>query len=93
MSKCNNCYHKKVCIDGANDKNAESCKHYVPAADVQEVKHGYWICTELMYENGVTMCSECKTEYYVSSLEEVCGDVLPTFCPICGARMDGENND
>ena len=30
MSKCNNCYHNKVCIDGANYKTAESCKHYVP---------------------------------------------------------------
>ena len=43
MSKCNICYHKKICIDSANYKAAESCKHYVPAADVQEVKHGYWI--------------------------------------------------
>ena len=62
------------------------------SADVQEVRHGKWESTELMYENGCTRCSECKTEYYVSGLEEICGDTLPTFCPICGARMDGEEN-
>lgn len=37
MSKCNNCYHKKICIDGANYKTAESCKHYVSEDDVVEV--------------------------------------------------------
>lgn len=37
MSKCNNCYHNKVCIYGANYKTAESCKHYVSEYDVVEV--------------------------------------------------------
>lgn len=30
MPKCENCYHKKVCINGANYKNAENCKQYKP---------------------------------------------------------------
>lgn len=30
MAKCENCYHKKVCINGANYKNAENCKQYKP---------------------------------------------------------------
>lgn len=63
-----------------------------PIADVQEVKHGNWETTELMYENGCTRCSECKTEYYASDLEEICGDTFPIYCPLCGARMDGESN-
>lgn len=63
-----------------------------PTADVQEVKHGKWEATELMYENGCTRCSECKTEYYASDLEEICGDTFPTYCPLCGARMGGDNN-
>ena len=41
MSKCNNCYHNKVCIDSANYKNAENCRQYVSEKDVQEVRH--WI--------------------------------------------------
>lgn len=64
-----------------------------PAADVQEVRHGKWICTEFMYENGETMCSECKTECYVSCLHELCGDTFPNYCPFCGARMDGKDGE
>ena len=60
-------------------------------ADVQEARHGKWESTELMYENGCTRCSECKTEYYASDLEEICGDTFPTYCPLCGARMDGDS--
>lgn len=63
-----------------------------PTADVQEARHGKWESTELMYENGCTRCSECKTEYYASDLEEICGDTFPTYCPLCGARMDGDGN-
>lgn len=63
-----------------------------PTADVQEARHGKWESTELMYENGCTRCSECKTEYYASDLEEICGDTFPIYCPLCGARMDGVAN-
>ena len=63
-----------------------------PTADVQEARHGKWEITELMYENGCTRCSECKTEYYASDLEEICGDTFPTYCPLCAARMDGVAN-
>ena len=28
MSKCNYCYHNKVCIDGANFKSADNCRQY-----------------------------------------------------------------
>lgn len=63
-----------------------------PTADVQEARHGKWESTELMYENGCTRCSECKTEYYASDLEEICGDTFPIYCPLCGARMDGDSN-
>ncbi|MBS7189436.1 MAG: hypothetical protein KH055_07730 [Ruminococcus bicirculans] len=64
-----------------------------PTADVQEARHGKWENTELMYENGCTRCSECKTEYYASDLEEICGDTFPTYCPLCGARMEGDCNE
>lgn len=28
MAKCENCYHRKVCIDNANYRNAENCRQY-----------------------------------------------------------------
>ena len=67
MSKCNNCYHNKVCIDGANYKNAENCRQYVPAADLQEVKHGQWAGTVC------TNCGESTSFYYDCDYCPNCG--------------------
>lgn len=88
ISKCNNCYHNKVCINGANYKTTESCKHYVSAADVQEVKHGRWISEHISY--GVTRykCSVCGGRFGIIE------DFQPNkFCPDCGARMDGKDGE
>ena len=53
--------------------------HYMPAADVAEVRHGRWI-----FEPGkIPYCSECK-EYSDD------GDKGAAFCPWCGARMNKE---
>ena len=37
MLKCEKCIHKKICIDGANYKNAEACSNFVNENDVFEV--------------------------------------------------------
>lgn len=61
-------------------------------ADVQPIKHGRWIgITEYCKKNGYIpsgmgiyyWCSECGKEEQKTS----------DFCPNCGARMDGEQND
>ena len=53
----------------------------LPAADVQEVRHGHWECN---YDRGafyiVYVCSECGRETLVKE----------NFCPYCGTRMDGD---
>lgn len=56
----------------------------IPAADVDEVKHGEWemIPPPKVYEDGAYVrfrCSECGTEY----------GSLGRYCRNCGARMDG----
>lgn len=48
-----------------------------PIADVKEVKHGEWITDE----DGFVICSECGEEH-------TWDDFRPTFCDMCGARMD-----
>lgn len=55
----------------------------VPAVDVAPVVHGRWVAKPQMYRHPNARnyyCSECRYE--------------PTetkdFCPLCGARMDGE---
>ena len=66
--------------------------HYMPAADVAEVRHGRWIGIEYDgYADGFPVydlweCSECG--------EEVRGDDVPSthpWCHSCGARMDKED--
>lgn len=67
--------------------------HYMPAADVVEVRHGIWIGIEYDgYADGYPVydlweCSECG--------EEVRGDDVPSthpWCHSCGARMDKEDD-
>lgn len=53
----------------------------VPAADVVEVRHGRWI--------GKTYkCSLCGK--WVDPLQ---GDADMNYCPNCGAKMDGEEQE
>lgn len=54
---------------------------YMPAADVVEVRHGKW------NKNGNGRdCSICGFKYYANG-------GLFNFCPNCGAKMDGGNNN
>lgn len=53
--------------------------------DMQEVKHGMWQSdNEIIY-----YCSECKSIAFPSDYEQY----LSNYCPYCGARMDGEENE
>lgn len=54
----------------------------IPAADVQEVRHGRWI--EINREMGMRRCDLCG--------KIVGGQTRSRFCPNCGAKMDEEVN-
>lgn len=68
-------------------KALKSCK----TADVVEVRHGYWKWEKRIEPQATNRlyCSICDNEclskgnYYVPS----------TYCPNCGARMDGERSE
>lgn len=51
----------------------------IQAADVVEVKHGYWID----HHSGGSFCSACKRWVPYSH--------HPKYCETCGARMDKED--
>ena len=60
--------------------------HDLPAADVVPVVHSYWEHKITSYGEIVSSCHNCK--YPVSQFWE-----LAKYCPNCGARMDGGNEN
>lgn len=71
----------------------------IPTADVEPVRHGRWV---LLRESEITgfnpelagldpiggyQCSNCKKEAIFDCNDEF---VLSSYCPNCGARMDGD---
>lgn len=61
----------------------------VPTADVQEVKHGYWIPERDPDENSRIQCYHCSIcdddFHYIGAF------IATKYCPNCGARMDGDS--
>lgn len=62
----------------------------LPAADVAPVVHG---CFEPCFDEngnwrqGFAKCSNCGKEYYAQVINHF------GYCPNCGAKMDGGDND
>lgn len=60
-----------------------------PTADVQEVKHGYWIPERDPDENSRIQCYHCSIcdddFHYIGAF------IATKYCPNCGARMDGDS--
>lgn len=53
----------------------------IPAADVQEVRHGKW----LQVQGGkMFYCSHCNDMLVLEYMTKIF-----SYCPNCGARMDG----
>lgn len=54
----------------------------LPAADVAPVVHGKWV-----FEDVGLICSNCGMD---APTEGDYREVRSSYCPCCGARMDGE---
>ena len=63
---------------------------YAPTVDAKPVVHGEWSTIEDDY-CGLTAlkCSECNQEYW---FEDEPPMKIYSYCPNCGARMDGDGN-
>ena len=58
-----------------------------PSADVQEIKHGYWIDKPTgRYCHIGSYCSVCEEKSGIGGIES---NRHKPYCPNCGARMDG----
>lgn len=56
-----------------------------PAADVVPVVHGKWVSVD---GDVIFGCSNCENE--VSTSWDYDADTMFTYCPCCGAKMDGD---
>lgn len=56
----------------------------LPAADVAPVVHGVWGCVNKIDPISGYRCSKCRRRV---------GFDLTPYCPNCGAKMDGGDND
>lgn len=66
----------------------------MPAADVAPVVHGRWIEQEDTMLDTYYTCSACKEDFYIETTGYTEKDLfLYTFCPNCGAKMDGGDSD
>jgi rubrerythrin len=84
----------KLMQDGCSAKNLQSISN-MPAADVAEVVHGQWEGEGDGYADGeivldVWHCSQCG--YCIDDGTDN-PDCLPKYCPGCGAKMDGGNDN
>lgn len=62
------------------------------SADVVPVVHAHWI-PQFVSKRGLSdffTCSECNKSCFTSHKVKMCSN---NFCPNCGARMDGDDND
>lgn len=73
-NKCNNCYTSNFI-------------NYLPAADVEEVKHGKWIEYPRAH---YFKCSECKETVPYKKAVLIRGKRKYKYCPHCGAKMGAE---
>lgn len=69
---------------GFGMKNIKELINSIPAADVAPVVHGVWVCVNKIDPISGYRCSKCRRRV---------GFDLTPYCPNCGAKMDGGDND
>ena len=64
------------------------CLEDTPAADVVEVRHSYWQCSNVRMSSRDITCRYChRTETISNGKEDF------EYCPHCGAKMDGKDGE
>lgn len=71
--------------------DAKRRKAVIPLYEVAPIRHGRWLYKPEMYDESTWECSECGEPYTLIDGAPV--DNLYFYCPNCGARMDGEQDE
>lgn len=69
----------------------EDCIDNAPTANVQEVKHGYWVIRyEGTYKRARCYCSVCRKS---NGIGGIISNQKKPYCPNCGAAMNLEEKE
>lgn len=84
----------RASIDAVMQFNVANAIRNAPAVDAEPVRHGRWVCKTMPSLDDVYYCSVCGAEaigydgydgrYYSEDSD---------YCPHCGAKMDGGNEE
>lgn len=89
---CKDCLHHDVCYHiehyGRETETEEPCEHFIESDNTVEVLHGEWIADRSPVEVEFR-CSECGYSYIEADSYQSCDY---KYCPMCGAKMDGDKN-
>lgn len=87
MPACKVCGHWFVKIK-LQEELCDKCESalYRLSGYVAPVRHGRW-------ENGNPICPVCGEDKFKDLDADIWCDWLPPFCPNCGAKMDGGNQN
>jgi hypothetical protein len=86
-SKCENNLRCKECALPHVNKNLKAEIKELKYLLDDKRKHGKWIHDRTYYEADECTCSLC------GQFMTTAKGVRTNYCPNCGARMDGENNE
>lgn len=84
-------FREKSYADGWNA--AVKILKEAPAADVREIKHGKWIKMDIIPDDPDYFCSECRNFIDVATGKATPIERGLLYCPNCGTKMDGGNNN
>lgn len=60
----------------------------IPAADVEEVRHGEWVDNGFINDKPAVRCTECDIVF----CDQINNHrVMFNYCPYCGVKMDGKS--
>lgn len=87
------CYRREVCNDIEEHIRKLGCMDFIARSDVQEIKHGEWIKMDIIPDDVDCYCSKCRNFIDIATGRETPIDRGFFYCPHCGAKMDGGNNN